>query len=50
MGNIRFGMEGNVDDDTALVSWDKGMRRVMHGICMSGSTAYDDEGKYYLSP
>ncbi|MEO5890164.1 MAG: exodeoxyribonuclease V subunit gamma [Ferruginibacter sp.] len=42
--NIRFGIEGNVDDDTVLVSWNNGLQRILYGICMSGSTEYNNEG------
>jgi exodeoxyribonuclease V gamma subunit len=38
--NIRFGIEGKKDDDTVLVSWDRGLQRILYGICMSGSTEY----------
>jgi exodeoxyribonuclease V gamma subunit len=34
--NIRFGMEGAPDDETYLVSWRYGIKRIMYGICMSG--------------
>ncbi len=40
MANIRFGIEGSTDDDTALVSWNNGLQRIRYGICMSGSDEY----------
>ncbi len=40
MANIRFGIEGTTDDDTALVSWNNGLQRIRYGICMSGSDEY----------
>jgi exodeoxyribonuclease V gamma subunit len=39
---IRFGMHGNTDDDTYLVSWTYGLRRIMYGICMSGGERYGE--------
>ncbi len=33
--NIRFGIDGNKEDDTNLVSWIYGIKRIMFGICMS---------------
>lgn len=38
--SIRFGIQGNKDDDTYLVSWVYGLRRIMYGICMSGEEEY----------
>ncbi|HLX67896.1 MAG TPA: exodeoxyribonuclease V subunit gamma [Puia sp.] len=38
--SIRFGMEGSRLDDTDLVSWVNGLRRIMYGICMSGGERY----------
>jgi exodeoxyribonuclease V gamma subunit len=40
MANIRFGIEGSTEDDTALVSWNNGLQRILYGICMSGSDEY----------
>ena len=40
MANIRFGIEGSKEDDTALVSWNNGLQRILYGICMSGSDEY----------
>ncbi|MEO6731087.1 MAG: exodeoxyribonuclease V subunit gamma [Ferruginibacter sp.] len=44
MANIRFGIEGNQEDDTVLVSWDTGIKRIMYGICMSGCEEYTIDG------
>lgn len=38
--NIRFGIHGAKEDETFLVSWKYGIRRIMFGICMSGSEEY----------
>ena len=32
--NIRFGMEGRLEDDTIYVSWENGLNRIMYGMCM----------------
>ncbi|MEO7766024.1 MAG: exodeoxyribonuclease V subunit gamma, partial [Ferruginibacter sp.] len=40
MANIRFGIEGSIEDDTVLVSWERGLQRILYGISMSGSTEY----------
>jgi exodeoxyribonuclease V gamma subunit len=40
--NIRFGLDGRYEDETRLVSWEYGIKRIMFGICMSGGLAYDD--------
>ncbi|QES88175.1 exodeoxyribonuclease V subunit gamma [Rhizosphaericola mali] len=40
--NIRFGIQGNKEDETYLVSWLYGLKRMMYGICMSGETLYQD--------
>jgi exodeoxyribonuclease V gamma subunit len=48
--SIRFGIQGNKEDDTYLVSWRYGLGRIMYGICMSGGERYghDDEALYPL--
>lgn len=38
--NIRFGIHGAKEDETFLVSWKYGIRRIMFGICMSGGEEY----------
>lgn len=40
--NIRFGIQGNKEDDTYLVSWLYGLKRIMYGICMSDEPMYND--------
>lgn len=40
--NIRFGLEGRQEDETHLVSWVYGIKRIVFGICMSGDLEYDD--------
>lgn len=41
--NIRFGMDGLAGDDSIYVSWQYGIRRMIYGICMSGSEEYITE-------
>ena len=38
--NIRFGIEGNKEDDSIYISWQYGLQRIMYGICISGSEEY----------
>lgn len=46
--SIRFGMEGSREDDTYLVSWTYGLRRIMYGLCMSGGERYGEgENAFY---
>ncbi|MDB5201308.1 MAG: exodeoxyribonuclease gamma subunit [Ferruginibacter sp.] len=46
--NIRFGVEGNSDDESMYVSWNYGLRRIMFGICMSGSEEFGQgEDSFY---
>lgn len=40
--NIRFGMEGEIADETYLISWEYGLKRIMYGICMSGGEEYGE--------
>lgn len=47
--NIRFGTTGRPEDETFLVSWQYGLKRMMLGLCMSGGNAYD-EGSDLLYP
>ena len=39
---IRFGLDGNTDEQTNLVSWRYGIKRIMFGICMSGEPEYGE--------
>jgi exodeoxyribonuclease V gamma subunit len=46
--NIRFGIEGNLSDDTVHVSWLNGLRRVMYGISMITDEEYElNEYSFY---
>ncbi len=38
--NFRFGMEGNKEDDSLLVSWKYAAHRILYGICISGGEEY----------
>jgi exodeoxyribonuclease V gamma subunit len=42
--NIRFGLEGEQEDETNLVSWTYGIKRIMLGICMSGEELFVYQG------
>jgi exodeoxyribonuclease V gamma subunit len=42
--SIRFGIQGNKEDDTHLVSWSYGLRRIMYGVCMSGGERFEHDG------
>ncbi|ACU59662.1 exodeoxyribonuclease V subunit gamma [Chitinophaga pinensis] len=48
--NIRFGIHGAKEDETYLVSWKYGIKRIMYGICMSGDQEYGkgEEGFFPL--
>ncbi|MBM3441223.1 MAG: exodeoxyribonuclease V subunit gamma [Bacteroidetes bacterium] len=39
---IVFSLEGRRDDDTRLVSWHHGLKRILYGLCLSGGDAYTD--------
>lgn len=39
--NIRFGMNGNKEDDSVYISWQYGLQRIMYGICMAGSEEFN---------
>ncbi len=43
--NIRFGMEGNKEDDSIFISWRYGLQRIMYGICISGGEEFFPENK-----
>ncbi|HET8829093.1 MAG TPA: exodeoxyribonuclease V subunit gamma, partial [Pelobium sp.] len=46
--NIRFGIEGDIADDSVYVSWDYGLQRIIYGICISGGEEYfTDETSLY---
>jgi exodeoxyribonuclease V gamma subunit len=40
--NIRFGMDGRREDETYLVSWTYGLKRMMYGLCLYGGLEYND--------
>lgn len=40
--SIRRGLEGDYSNDTRLVSWRYGLKRMMYGLCIGGEPAYDD--------
>jgi exodeoxyribonuclease V gamma subunit len=48
--NIRFGIEGNLKDDSLYMSWKYGLKRIMYGICMNGGDEFGtgDESFYPL--
>ncbi|PWG78501.1 exodeoxyribonuclease V subunit gamma [Pararcticibacter amylolyticus] len=46
--NIRFGMDGDRDDDTVYVSWKYGMERIMYSLCIGGQEEFvDEKGESY---
>src|SRR5690606_15913943 len=46
--NVRFGIEGNLSDDTIHVSWMNGINRIRYGICMVGEEEYQgDKHSFY---
>lgn len=48
LANIRFGISGDEDDDTVLVSWNYGLDRIIYGLCMNGEEPFiDQDGKEY---
>lgn len=40
LANIRFGIDNDIADDSYLVSWNNGLRRMMFGLCLSGSSEF----------
>lgn len=38
--NIRFGIEGDIASESIFVSWQYGLKRIIYGICISGSEEY----------
>ncbi|OQP49288.1 exodeoxyribonuclease V subunit gamma [Niastella yeongjuensis] len=44
MANIRFGIDGNKENDTVYVSWRYGLQRIVYGVCMSGEEEYAIDG------
>lgn len=41
--NIRFGIENDRVNDSWLVSWEHGIRKIILGICMAGDDVYNDQ-------
>jgi len=42
--NIRFGLAGHAFNDTNLVSWQYGLKRMIYGICISGEPLVELNG------
>ncbi len=42
--NIRFGIEGNMEDDTYLYSWKHGLKKMILGYAIKGGAEYTFEG------
>ena len=38
---IRFGLDGNIADDTRLFSWNYGVKKIFYGLCISGEPSID---------
>jgi exodeoxyribonuclease V gamma subunit len=45
---IKFGLNGDVKDETRLVSWEYGLQRIILGICISGEPLYDTGNEVLL--
>ncbi len=41
--NIRFGLDGDSEDDTRFVSWRYGLQRIVYGVCMQGEALCESE-------
>ncbi len=41
--NIRFGIDNEIDDETFLVSWEYGLKRIMYGIAIADESIYEAE-------
>lgn len=50
LANIRFGMQGDLSDETHYVSWKYGLDRIIYGICMSGEEEYTTPAGETLYP
>ncbi|HSB93096.1 MAG TPA: exodeoxyribonuclease V subunit gamma [Flavitalea sp.] len=42
--NIRFGIDGDKEDDTVYVSWKYGLQRILFGLCISNESEYVPPG------
>lgn len=38
--NIRFGLDGELEDETRFVSWRYGLQRIAYGICLAGESSF----------
>ena len=47
---IRFGIENNLQDDSYLVSWTQGLRKIMFGLCMADEPTIMLEGQPAFNP
>ena len=48
--NIRFGLDGDTEDDTRFVSWRYGLQRIVYGVCMQGDDLCTTESGEDLHP
>lgn len=48
--NIRFGLDGDAEDDTRFVSWRYGLQRIVYGVCMQGDDLCVTENGEELHP
>ena len=46
--NIRNGYTGEKVNETNLISWEHGLKRLMLGLCLSGEEAFQQNGESYL--
>lgn len=46
--NIRNGYAGEKVNETNLISWEHGLKRLMLGLCLSGEEAFQQNGESYL--
>ncbi len=38
--NIRFGIAGNLENESVFISWQYGLKRIIYGLCISGGDEY----------
>lgn len=46
--NIRNGYTGEKVNETNLISWEHGLKRLMLGLCLSGEESFQQNGESYL--
>ncbi len=46
--SIRFGDRGSIDNDTRLVSWQYGLKRILYGICIGGEPIVTLDGDTFI--